>query len=165
MRALHLNALGREHLLMFPAFRHESGQRDSNPLGPVSPTGSLSATVRSARISRVCKEKAGAEAPAVCARYWDRTSDLFRVREARYRCANRACLRLFSCRANSVRDTGIEPVTSSVSRKRATAAPIAPALFRGGDGIRTRVYGFAGRCLASRPRHQRRPPYLANQSG
>ena len=22
-------------------------------------------------------------------RYWDRTSDLFRVREARYRCANR----------------------------------------------------------------------------
>ena len=24
------------------------------------------------------------------ARYWDRTSDLFRVREARYRCANRA---------------------------------------------------------------------------
>lgn len=27
---------------------------------------------------------------SVCARYWDRTSDLFRVREARYRCANRA---------------------------------------------------------------------------
>ena len=26
----------------------------------------------------------------ICARYWDRTSDLFRVREARYRCANRA---------------------------------------------------------------------------
>jgi hypothetical protein len=24
-------------------------------------------------------------------RYWDRTSDLFRVREARYRCANRPC--------------------------------------------------------------------------
>lgn len=24
-----------------------------------------------------------------CGRYWDRTSDLFRVREARYRCANR----------------------------------------------------------------------------
>src|SRR5690606_12060547 len=23
---------------------------------------------------------------SVCARYWDRTSDLFRVREARYRC-------------------------------------------------------------------------------
>ena len=30
-----------------------------------------------------------------------------------------------------VGDTGFEPVTSSVSRKRATAAPIA----RGGDGI------------------------------
>ena len=27
---------------------------------------------------------------SLCARYWDRTSDLFRVREARYRCANRA---------------------------------------------------------------------------
>ncbi len=26
-----------------------------------------------------------------CGRYWDRTSDLFRVREARYRCANRPC--------------------------------------------------------------------------
>ena len=58
-----------------------------------------------------------------CARYWDRTSDLFRVREARYRCANRAC-------------SGY-----SVGEKR------------GGDGIRTRVNGFAGRCLASRPHH------------
>jgi hypothetical protein len=30
-------------------------------------------------------------APESCCggRYWDRTSDLFRVREARYRCANR----------------------------------------------------------------------------
>ena len=51
-------------------------------------------------------------------------------------------------------DTGIEPVTSSVSGKRATAAPIARAVLRGGDGIRTRVYGFAGRCLASRPLHR-----------
>jgi cell division inhibitor SulA len=25
---------------------------------------------------------------------------------------------------------------------------------RGGDGIRTRVNGFAGRCLASRPHHR-----------
>jgi hypothetical protein len=57
-----------------------------------------------------------------------------------------------------VGDTGIEPVTSSVSGKRATAAPIAQMLCvsrkRGGDGIRTRVDGFAGRCLASRPRHR-----------
>ena len=58
-----------------------------------------------------------------------------------------------------VRDTGIEPVTSSVSGKRATAAPIAPVraiklIRRGGDGIRTRVNGFAGRCLAARPRHR-----------
>ena len=57
------------------------------------------------------------------ARYWDRTSDLFRVREARYRCANRA-------------------------REGCSV------VMRGGDGIRTRVNGFAGRCLASRPRHQ-----------
>ena len=58
-----------------------------------------------------------------------------------------------------VRDTGIEPVTSSVSGKRATAAPIAPVKAiqlrsGGGDGIRTRVNGFAGRCLAARPRHR-----------
>ena len=33
-----------------------------------------------------------------CGRYWDRTSDLFRVREARYRCANRPCfLHHISC--------------------------------------------------------------------
>ena len=65
-----------------------------------------------------------------------------------------------------VRDTGIEPVTSSVSGKRATAALIAPMkaikFSRGGDGIRTRVNGFAGRCLASRPRHHAgfEPAYL-----
>ena len=64
-----------------------------------------------------------------CGRYWDRTSDLFRVREARYRCANRPnfwelrTLRMFT-------ENG------------------------GGYGIRTRVNGFAGRCLASRPIHQ-----------
>ena len=34
-----------------------------------------------------------------------------------------------------VGDTGIEPVTSSVSRKRAPAAPIALGFRRGGDGI------------------------------
>ena len=49
-------------------------------------------------------------------------------------------------------------MTSSVSGKRATAAPIAHSLKRhsrsgGGYGIRTRVHGFAGRCLASRPTH------------
>ncbi len=53
-----------------------------------------------------------------------------------------------------VGDTGIEPMTSSVSGKRATAAPIAQVVTPGGgDGIRTRVNGFAGRCLASRPLH------------
>ena len=58
----------------------------------------------------------------LCARYWDRTSDLFRVREARYRCANRA------------HKTNV--------------------LLRGEDGIRTRVHGFAGRCLTTRPPHR-----------
>ena len=42
------------------------------------------------------------------ARYWDRTSDLFRVREARYRCANRA-RRGFQLRGVEVA-TGFEPV-------------------------------------------------------
>ena len=55
----------------------------------------------------------------------------------------------------SVGDTGFEPVTSSVSGKRATTAPIAQVVTGGGDGIRTRVNGFAGRCLASRPHHHR----------
>ena len=58
----------------------------------------------------------------ICARYWDRTSDLFRVREARYRCANRAYKTV--------------------------------VLLRGEDGIRTRVHGFAGRCLTTRPPHR-----------
>ena len=66
-----------------------------------------------------------------------------------------------------VGDTGIEPVTSSVSGKRSPAELIAlhhsectvimhcgTALLRGGNGIRTRVHGFAGRCLASRPSHR-----------
>ncbi len=65
-------------------------------------------------------------------RYWDRTSDLFRVREARYRCANRP-------------DSLSEP----------EFAQDLEGVAGGGDGIRTRVDGFAGRCLASRPPHHR----------
>ncbi len=69
-----------------------------------------------------------------CGRYWTRTSDLFRVKEARYHCANRP-LRMYATdvqypRQSSVGDTGLEPVTSSVSRKRATTAPIARTLHR-----------------------------------
>ena len=52
--------------------------------------------------------------------------------------------------ARLVGDTGFEPVTSSVSRKRAPTAPIA----RGGCGNRTRVQGFAGPCLS----HSANPP-------
>ena len=37
---------------------------------------------------------------------------------------------------NLVGDTGFEPVTSSVSRKRATAAPIARGVLRGGSSVR-----------------------------
>ena len=51
-------------------------------------------------------------------RDWDRTSDLFRATSR----ATAAVARL--CR-NLVGDTGFEPVTSSVSGKRATTAPIA----------------------------------------
>ncbi len=65
-------------------------------------------------------------------RYWDRTSDLFRVREARYRCANRP---------DSLSEPGFAQDLEGVAG--------------GGDGIRTRVDGFAGRCLASRPPHHR----------
>ena len=60
-----------------------------------------------------------------------------------------------------VRDTGIEPVTSSVSGKRSPAELIARVLRpdesgrRGGDGNRTRVDGFAGRCLTTRPLHRK----------
>lgn|GEM_PF-5158030 len=86
-------------------------------------------------------------AQSVGGRYWVRTSDLFGVNEARYHCANRPlrgketllvntlvftnCLPRLDRDPLVVGDTGIEPVTSSVSGKRATAAPAA----RGGDGI------------------------------
>ena len=54
-----------------------------------------------------------------------------------------------------VRDTGIEPVTSSVSGKRSPAELIARGVhIGGGDGNRTRVHGFAGRCLTTRPLHR-----------
>src|SRR6478735_2667293 len=53
-----------------------------------------------------------------------------------------------------VRDTGIEPVTSSVSGKRSPAELIARVQLGGGDGNRTRVHGFAGRCLTTRPLHR-----------
>ena len=56
-----------------------------------------------------------------------------------------------------VGDTGFEPVTSSVSRKRAPTAPIA----RGGCGNRTRVQGFAGPCLS----HSANPPEVPFYDG
>ena len=52
-------------------------------------------------------------------RYWDRTSDLFRVREARYRCANRPCLSASppTCEV----ETGFEPVYTAL---QAVASPL-----------------------------------------
>src|SRR5699024_877994 len=47
-------------------------------------------------------------------RYWVRTSDLFRVREARYRCANRPCTRRRQIRME--RTTGFEPATLTLAR-------------------------------------------------
>ena len=52
-------------------------------------------------------------------RYWDRTSDLFRVREARYRCANRP-LRFQLCEVA----TGFEPVWTAL---QAAASPLGHA--------------------------------------
>src|SRR5690606_19425783 len=55
-------------------------------------------------------------------RYWDRTSYLFRVREARYRCANRAYVRLFSLPSEVA--TGFEPVWTAL---QAAASPLGHA--------------------------------------
>src|SRR5687768_5498791 len=68
----------------------KSGRRDSNSRHPPWQGGALPAELRP-------RMKYGGEVlrsttsnfPCSCGRYWDRTSDLFRVREARYRCANR----------------------------------------------------------------------------
>jgi hypothetical protein len=59
-------------------------------------------------------------------RYWDRTSDLFRVREARYRCANRPSSVLMKLKPAAVSEvaTGFEPVCTAL---QAAASPLGHA--------------------------------------
>jgi hypothetical protein len=72
---------------------------------------------------------AGTEKPLISqgfssGRYWDRTSDLFRVREARYRCANRPGLALTASEVA----TGFEPVWTAL---QAAASPLGHATMVG----------------------------------
>ena len=57
-------------------------------------------------------------------RYWDRTSDLFRVREARYRCANRPFRRGTDPGGMREVATGFEPVWTAL---QAAASPLGHA--------------------------------------
>ena len=57
----------------------------AEPNGSIKPSG-LNPS------NRDSKKKTPVSRGFSCERYWDRTSDLFRVREARYRCANRSNL-------------------------------------------------------------------------
>jgi hypothetical protein len=77
-------------------------------------------------------------------RYWDRTSDLFRVREARSRCANRP-------RTGAEVETGFEPVYTAL---QAVASPLghstelAPHVTCGGLSERTTGFEPATLTLA-----------------
>src|SRR6185437_12711870 len=74
------------------------------------------------------------------ARYWDRTSDLFRVREARYRCANRACQGCCFVRPRSRVEvaTGFEPVYTAL---QAAASPLGHATVWG-SSVASHILSF-----------------------
>jgi hypothetical protein len=73
----------------------------------------------SSQLSYVRKKHSCAPKASNCsARYWDRTSDLFRVREARYRCANRAQR---ACKSAVEVGTGFEPAYTAL---QAAASPL-----------------------------------------
>jgi hypothetical protein len=62
-------------------------------------------------------------------RYWDRTSDLFRVREARYRCANRPSGNPEECFRVAAREVemGFEPTYTAL---QAAASPLGHSTVR-----------------------------------
>src|SRR4029078_707752 len=80
--------------------------------------------------------------PSRGGRYWDRTSDLFRVREARYRCANRPSResRFLSLEV----DTGFEPVYTAL---QAAASPLGQS---NAFGFTTRRTGMNSRSFPIR---------------
>ena len=71
--------------------KQQSGRRDSNSRHPPWQGGALPAELRPHFLVRSggAGGTGSSKFPCFGGRYWDRTSDLFRVREARYRCANR----------------------------------------------------------------------------
>ncbi len=71
-------------------------------------------------------------------RYWDRTSDLFRVREARYRCANRpSCTRVLRWRRDSNPCTRICSPLPRLSATPPVRKPGLPNPLRADDRVRT----------------------------
>jgi hypothetical protein len=70
-----------------------------------------------------CRPNRMKQVSSLGGRYWDRTSDLFRVREARYRCANRPCPSGCSPETMVFTEvgTGFEPVYTAL---QAAASPL-----------------------------------------
>ena len=78
--------------------------------------------VRILKFGQVAKRSATSKLPCSGGRYWDRTSDLFRVREARYRCANRPSHPgIPETMAFTEVGTGFEPVYTAL---QAAASPL-----------------------------------------
>ena len=105
--------------------KQQSGRRDSNSRHPPWQGGALPAELRPQYEvhAGLAGGAASSKFPCFGGRYWDRTSDLFRVREARYRCANRP-FRIRSepeTRVFTEVGTGFEPVYTAL---QAAASPL-----------------------------------------